>query len=195
MKESSGLFTTGFPAGFARVKSKWQSRFYPAMLFALLVGCEFAYSQSLDEIEKREQAVREVWEKTPLTVRRALFVSEEPQGFGLYMPRSSAQFKAGEQMIVYAEPVGYAWKSLGDGQYEFGVRIDLVVKTVAGETVAEKEEFGDLVLKSRAKNLEFLVRLDVSLDGVPPGNYLLDFRLHDAESDKTGMIELPFSLE
>lgn len=195
MKESSGFFTTGSSAGFARVKSGWQSRLYPAMLFALLVGCEFAYSQSLDEIEKREQAVREAWEKTPLTVRRALFVSEEPQGFGVYTPRSSAQFKAGEQMIVYAEPVGYAWKNLEGGQYEFGVKIDLIVKTAAGKTVAEKENFGNLVLKSRAKNLEFIIRLDVNLSGVPPGDYLLDFPLHDAESDKTGMIELPFSLE
>lgn len=98
-------------------------------------------------------------------------------------------------MIVYAEPVGYAWKSLEGGQYEIGVKIDLIVKTAAGKTIAEKENFGNLVLKSRAKNLEFLIRLDVNLNGVPPGNYLLDFPLHDAESDKTGMIELPFSLE
>ena len=54
-------------------------------------------------------------------------------------------------MIVYAEPVGYAWKSLEGGQCEFGVKIDLTVKTAAGETVAEKENFGTLVLKSRAK--------------------------------------------
>ena len=48
-------------------------------------------------------------------------------------------------MIVCAEPVGYAWKSLEGGQYEFGVKIDLIVKTAAGETVAEKENFGTLV--------------------------------------------------
>jgi len=35
--------------------------------------------KSLDEINKREQAVFEAWEKTPLTTQRALFVTEEPK--------------------------------------------------------------------------------------------------------------------
>ena len=172
-----------------------KSRVCSAILFILTVCGQFAYGQSLDEINKREEAVRQAWVQTPLTVRRALFVTDEPGGFGVYTPRSSSRFKVGEKMIVYAEPVGYLWKSLDDGQYEFGVKVDLIIKTAAGKVLLEKDGFGNLVLKSRAKNTEFLVHLDVNLNGAPTGDYLLGFRLHDAESDKTTTIELPVTLE
>jgi hypothetical protein len=195
MKESSWSPVTGSPAGFARAIFGWQSQFRPAAFVVLMVCCQFAYGQSLDEINKREEAVRQAWVKTPLTVRRALFVSEEPAGFGIYTPRSSARFKAGEQMIVYAEPVGFTWRSVDDSQYEFGVKVDLIIKTAAGKTIGEQENFGNLVLRSRTQNQEFLIHLDVNVSGAPAGDYLLAFRLHDAESDKAATIELPFSLE
>jgi hypothetical protein len=51
------------------------------------------------------------------------------------------------------------------------------------------------LLKSRAKNTEFLIHLDVNLNGAPTGDYVLAFRLHDAESDKVTRIELPVTLE
>jgi hypothetical protein len=102
---------------------------------------------------------------------------------------------AGEQMIVYAEPVGYEWKSVQDDQYEFGVKVDLITKTAAGKIVSEQDNFGNLVLKSRTQNREFLIHLDVNLNGAAAGDCLLGFRLHDANTDKTAMIELPFSLD
>ena len=85
--------------------------------------------KSLDEINKREQAVFEAWEKTPLTTQRALFVTEEPKAFGIYSPRSSSRFKAGEPIIVYAEPIGFGWNSIEDDQFEFGFNVDLAVET------------------------------------------------------------------
>jgi hypothetical protein len=164
--------------------------------FSLMVGCEFAYGQSLDALSKSDQAGRKVWEKTPFAVRNALFITGEPQGFGAYTPRSPGPFKAGEHMIVYAEPVAYGWKSVEDDQYEFGVTADLILKTAAGERIIEKNNFGNIVFKSRAQNREMFVKLNVNLTGVDPGDYLLDIRLHDAEAaEKTGMIELPITLE
>jgi hypothetical protein len=176
-----------------------QSCVRPAILVILTacvqVAYGVAYGQSLDEIAKREEAVRQAWVQTPLAVRRALFVTEEPGGFGIYTPRSSSRFKAGEKMILYAEPVGYLWKSLDDGQYEFGVKVDLIVKTPAGKVLLEKDDFGSLVFKSRVKNTELLIHLDVNLNGAPTGDYVLAYRLHDAESDKVTTIELPVTLE
>jgi hypothetical protein len=52
--------------------------------FALMAGGEIAFGQSLDEIEKRDEAVRQAWEKTPFTMRRALFVTGKPGGFGVH---------------------------------------------------------------------------------------------------------------
>jgi hypothetical protein len=194
MKKSSWLSLTGRHAGFARAIPRVQYRMRAGILAIFIVVCEVAYGQSLDEINKREEAVREAWQKTPLTVRRALFVTEEPSGFGIYTPRPSGPFKSGERMIVYAEPVAFEWKNV-DGQYEFGFKIDLIVKSADGKIIAEQNNFGNLSFKSRAQNRELFIHLDVDLNGAPPGDYLLDFKLHDAETDKTGMVELPFTLQ
>jgi hypothetical protein len=166
----------------------------PAMI-ALVAGCQFAYSQSLDEINKREEAVIEAWEKTPLTVRRALFVTEEPKGFGIYTARASSHFKRGEPIIVYAEPIGFGWKSVEDGQFEFGFNVDLAVKTAAGKTVGGQDNFGKLAMKSRYRNREFMIHLTLNLSDAPTGDYLLDYKLHDLGTDKTTTLELPFTLE
>jgi hypothetical protein len=56
-------------------------------LIALIADCQVGYSQSLDEINQRQQAVVEALQKTPLTIRRALFVTEEPKAYGIYTPQ------------------------------------------------------------------------------------------------------------
>ena len=45
------------------------------LAFALLLSIHAAKSQSLEEVERRQAAVIEAWEKTPLTVRQAALVS------------------------------------------------------------------------------------------------------------------------
>jgi hypothetical protein len=170
--------------------------FFAGWAVALTVSCEFASGQTLSEINKRNEAVLEAWKETPFLVRNACFVAEAPECFGVYTPRSPAPFKSGESMIVYAEPVAYGWKSVESDQYEFGFTIDLIVKTAAGKKILEKDTFGNMMFKSRAQNRELFLKLTVDLSGADPGDYLLDFRVHDAEAEnKTAMIELPITLE
>ena len=165
-------------------------------VFTLMLGCQFACGQSFDEIDKRDAAVREAWEKTPFSLRNAFLVTEAPQAFGAYSPRPPAPFKAGQQMIVYAEPVGYVWKSINGGQYQFGFTVDLIVKTAAGKTILEKDNFGKMMFESRVQNRELFLKLTVDLTGADPGDYLLDFRVHDAEGEnKIATIELPITME
>jgi hypothetical protein len=169
---------------------------FAAGYFPLIVGCQFASGQSLDAIDKCDEAVREAWAKTPFVLRNALFVTGSPEAFGSYTPRSPAPFKSGEQMIVYVEPVAFEWKSLEDGQCEFGFTVDLLVKTAAGQTILEKNKFGTMMFKSRAQNREVFLKLTVNLTGATPGDYLLDFRVHDAEAaDAVATFELPITLE
>ncbi len=188
------LLTRRVLAGLATAKLKLEP-FPCSAMISLIAGCQFAYSQSLDEINKREEAVVEAWEKTPLTVRRAIFVTEEPKSFGFYTPRSSSQFKSGEPIIVYAEPVGFGWKTVEDDQFEFGFNVDLIVKTAAGKVMVEQDSFGKMALKSRHRNREFMIHLTLHLTDAPPGDYLLDYRLHDLGTEKTTTLELPFTIE
>jgi hypothetical protein len=163
--------------------------------FVLMVGSDLANGQSLDEVNKRDEAVRVAWEKTPFAIRQALFVTGKPGGFGMYTPRPDTPFKAGEQLVVYAEPVAFGWKGVEDDQYEFGFTVDFVLKTTDGKIIGGQDKFANLIFKSRVQNREIFLKLDLDLTGATPGDYLLDFRIHDAEANKTAMIELPFTQE
>jgi hypothetical protein len=50
-----------------------------------------------------------------------------------------------------------------------------------------------MALKSRHRNREFMIHLTLHLSDASPGDYLLDYRLHDPE--KTTTLELPFTIE
>jgi hypothetical protein len=64
--------------------------------------------------EALDEAVTLLWNKSPLSFRKFLWVDHDPRGFGAYVPRPSNVYKAGDKMIAYAEPVGYDWKSFGE---------------------------------------------------------------------------------
>jgi hypothetical protein len=103
--------------------------------FVLMAG-NLAKGQSLGEIDKRDEAVQVAWEKTPFAIRQALFVTGKPGGFGMYTPRPDTPFKAGEQLVVYAEPVAFGWKGVEDDQYEFGFTVDLSLRPRTGRSLA-----------------------------------------------------------
>jgi hypothetical protein len=113
----------------------------------------------------------------------------------MYTPRPDTPFKAGEQLVVYAEPVAFGWKGVEDDQYEFGFTVDFVLKTADGKIIGGQDKFANLIFKSRVQNREIFLKLDLDLTGATPGDYILDFRVHDAEANKTATIELPFTQE
>ncbi len=164
------------------------------LLFAVLLGLSAARAQSLEEIDRRQAALIEAWEKTPLTIRRALFINGEPRGFGLYQERESKTFKPGEKVVVYAEPVGFGWKDAGRGMFELGFVVDFHIKSRVGEVVAEKENFMRIATESHIRNLEFMVVLTLNLTSAPPGDYVVEYKLHDIASDKTASFNMPFKI-
>lgn len=161
-----------------------------AMLLAVATQ---AGAQSIEAIEKAEEAVIAVWNATPLAYRRALFV-DNAQGFGVYQARANAIFKSGEPLIVYAEPVGYAWKDNSDGTYSFGFNVDLLLKSSKGEIVGGQENFQTLELTSRSRNREFMLTLTLNIDGAPAGDYVVEYRTRDIHSAKSAVISLPFTV-
>jgi hypothetical protein len=148
---------------------------------------------TLKDIDALRKAVTDAWEKMPLTQRRALFVTEKADIYGHYAARSSSEFKASEKLVTYVEPAGYVWKANGDA-YDFGVTVDFVVKSPDGKILAGQEGFGKFALTSSQKLQEFMLNLTLSVDDAPPGQYILQYRLHDLYSDKTSTFELPFSI-
>jgi hypothetical protein len=166
----------------------------PLLLLAIFCLAAPANAQTLQEIDKRDAAVIEAWNATPLSIRKAVFVSQHPNGYGEYAERPNNAFKQGEKLVAYAEPVGYGWKDAGDGKYQFGFTVDFVIKSPDGKVLGGQENFADLTQTSYARNREFMVILNLSLSDAPPGDYVVEYKLHDIASNKTATFSLPFKI-
>lgn len=162
--------------------------------FAMMAVAAPAAGQSLADVEKAEAAVFEAWNAMPIDFRVALFVEEAPQGFGLYNPRAEALFKAGEPIIVYAEPVGYGWTDNGDGTWGFGFTVDLAIKNKEGGILASQENYQRAEFVSRSRNRELMLTFTLTLDGAPAGDYIVEYLIHDITGDKQATISLPFTI-
>jgi hypothetical protein len=164
------------------------------LLATLLLAPAAASAQSLEEVERREQAVLEAWTQSPLVFRKALFVTGEPGGFGMYEARADAVFSTSETLKVYAEPVGYGWRASSGGLFEISIGADLLLRTPGGEIIGSQEKFMHASLKSHTRNREFFLKIDVHVSGIPAGDYLLGVAVHDEASGKSGSFELPFRI-
>ena len=164
------------------------------LLFVAALYGGAAQAQSVEEIAKREAAVIEAWNATPLTVRRAIFVEAHPDVYGDYAERANNVFKKGDKLITYAEPVGYGWKDIGGGFYQFGFKVDFLVKTPDGKVIGGQEDFANLVMKSRAHLTDFMVVLNLNLGNTGPGDYVVEYKLRDVASSKSYTISQPFKI-
>jgi hypothetical protein len=144
----------------------------------------------LEAIDALSQAATSLWDKSPLSFRKILWVAEPPSGFGVYNPRETNVYKAGDNMIAYAEPVGYGWKKAGD-IWQTDLAADVTIKTKDGKHIYSKKDFSKLGVSSRARNREFMTRFTFTLDGMSAGEYMVDVTLRDLVSGKNGMFSLP----
>ena len=151
-------------------------------------------AQTLAEVEARQQAVVEAWEKTPLTQRRSVFVTVKPEVYGAYDERTSNVFKAGEPIITYVEPVGYTWKPVGNGEFQFGVVTDFVIRSRNGKVLGGQEKFLTFSQRSRYKVQELMLNITLTLSDAFPGDYVVAYTIHDLNSDKSSTFEQPFTI-
>jgi len=140
-----------------------------------------------------DEAMAVLWDRAPLVMRRALWVNEEPKGFGAYAPRDNNVFAVGAAMIAYAEPIGFAWRKSGD-LWRTDLAMDMVLRAKDGSELARKNDFQQLKVASRVRNREFMTHFTYTFTGLPPGEYLVETTLRDKASGKSGTFALPFVL-
>jgi hypothetical protein len=154
-----------------------------------------AFAQTIQDIDTRQQAVADAWEKTPLSVRRVLFVTEKAPIFGAYTERQTNKFKAGEPILTYMEPVGYTWKPTADNALQFGVIVDFLVKTSSGQVLAGKDAMLNYKVVSRSRLQEFMVNTSININGIKPGDYILTFTIHDVnDPSRTTHVDQHFTI-
>jgi hypothetical protein len=132
----------------------------------------------------------QVWEASPaLGIRQAVLVTEAAAGVGVYNPRPTNTFKAGEPILIYAEPTGYGYGTPAEGLYAMGFGVDLKVVSETGEILGEIPDLTQVELNSRNQNREFQANITYTLTGIAPGRYVLQTTLKDKYSAKTGTFE------
>jgi hypothetical protein len=146
------------------------------------------YTEALAALDERAAAL---WDKAPLTMRRALWVAAPPTGIGNYDPRENNVFASGVKMIIYAEPVGFGWRKNGDF-WQTDVAIDVVIKGKDGTVLQRAPDFTNMRVSSRMKNREMMAQLTYSFTDIPAGEYIVESIMRDKVSGKTGTFSLPF---
>lgn len=141
-----------------------------------------------------DEASALLWERAPLTFRKALWVVSKPQGFGVYSVREDNVFAQAAPMIAYAEPVGFGWRRDGE-LWRTDLAVDIVVKDPSGKEIGRQDNFGRLQIVSRVRNREFMSDFTYTLRGLPAGKYQLETRMRDQVSNKTGSFTLPFTVK
>jgi hypothetical protein len=185
-----------------------------ALALALCAGTGFgqsAYAQDLTDLAKQaageakdgknreaydtiRKATLKVWQDGPLLFRKAIFVSKEPAGFGIYDPRPDNKFAPGEKLVIYVEPVGFTWKEQ-DGLKRAQLVADLVLKDGEGTVVGQQEGFGTFTFDSREENMEVMTALTIDFTEAPAGKYVAELKFNDKLGDKSATFDLPFEIE
>ena len=130
----------------------------------------------------------------PVTIGKAVFVAAPPEGYGMYTARPNADFKAGDALISYVEPVGLTWRAGDGGVLESHFTVDLELLDTKGAKLAEQKAFGSFDFKGSVRNQEVFAKLTLNLSGPPAGDYVLRYRFRDTASGAVAISEQPFKI-
>jgi hypothetical protein len=129
----------------------------------------------------------------PLTIRRATFVAEEPQGYGVFNPRDSTSFEIGQPLLVYAELAGQGWRRSGD-IFRTDLVLDFELRRADGQSLVAQQAFNTIATASRRRNREFFLYVTYSFSGLEPGDYVVRTTVRDRAGNKQTAFDLTFAV-
>jgi hypothetical protein len=148
--------------------------------------------EALSKLDRLNEEIAKVWASSPLAFRDVTIVTGA-EGFGDYKPRDGNRFKAGETLMVYVEPVGFAYAP-ENGRYSFALSADLSIESNVGHIIAEGTDLFLIDDSSRVQIREFYMVLSVKVPEVKAGGYKAVYQVKDMNSGKTGSFSVPFSI-
>lgn len=135
-------------------------------------------------------ALAEVWSLKPMGIKGASLVAQKAGAYGQYQPRPNNVYQKGEPILIYVEPAGYRFKKQGE-MYTFGFSADFAVLSEDGKVLGGQKNFNRWQFSSREPLFEVYVNLTYNLTGAPPGTYLMQTTLHDANGGGDVSFKLP----
>jgi hypothetical protein len=148
--------------------------------------------EALEKLDQLNDEVAKVWANSPLAFRGVTIV-KGAEGFGDFRPRDGNEFKAGETLMVYVEPVGFAYAQ-ENGRYSFALSADLSIESDAGHIIAEGADLFLIDDSSRVQVREFYMVLSVKVPEIKAGGYKAVYQVKDMNSGKTGSFSVPFTI-
>ncbi|MEP3280616.1 MAG: hypothetical protein ABJN26_10855 [Stappiaceae bacterium] len=170
---------------------------FAIMLSSLVISSAYGATTAPDAqspLEQAQRAYADAWRAAPLSVSTATFATEPAAGYGQYTPRNSSVFALNEPLVVYLEPTGFGYGLDGD-EYQIALDASMELHTLDGKVLTSTASPQRVGLKSRDKNREFKASLVYRFNGLATGDYLLRIILKDINSEKTAIVDLPFSIE
>lgn len=148
------------------------------------------FLQALDALQAAQDAI---WQASPLLLRKYFFVAAKPGSFGVYDLRENSVFHKNEQLLIYAEPIGFGYGRDGE-MYTIDIAMDFDVRSKDGTLIARQMDFGSLQFRSNVQNREFFANITYNFSGLKPGDYEVITTLRDKPSGKTAEFTLPFTM-
>lgn len=139
-----------------------------------------------------DKATEAFWAALPLQLRVIAF-ADSVAGYGNYVARPDTQFRKGDTVRIYFEPVGYGFAPDGGG-VRAAISIDVEIRTPGGLILGSADDFARLEWKARTPMHEVHATVATPLPDLKPGEYLLLLTLRDQGSDKSEEVTLPFTV-
>lgn len=133
----------------------------------------------LEALSEADAATSYIWEQMPFNLNKALLVSVPCKIYGAFEPRGSNILRDNDPLLVYLEPIGFKYREVEDGLYEFGVAVDVLVLDEEGKIVLLKDAFRTETVRSRYRVREFFLNLNLPLFGLMPGRYHIALKVRD----------------
>lgn len=115
-----------------------------------------------------------------------LFVTSEPNGYGIYEDKNSSSFATGEPIILYIEPVGFEYRNLTDESGNLLHYIDSAAGFLTssnGTILGSQEDVPIENIVSHNQNKEVFTPFTVSQSVTfPVGDYVIIYEITDKNS-------------
>ena len=133
-----------------------------------------------------------ICQASPLAFRKVVVV-DSSGGYGVYTEKADKTFKPDEKMKVYVEPVCFGHGGSGVAT-TIGFNADLAIENTTGQVLGEAKNVFSVSTPSTPEKREFSMTLSFGVPFLRPGDYKAVFTVHDQNSDKSGMFEVPFAI-
>jgi hypothetical protein len=136
-----------------------------------------------------------IWNLSPLGVRNAAFVTEEPLEYGVYKPKEGETFSPGELIILYCEPFGYTQRRNQDGTYSFSYTWSFKIFDSQGNLLGGQDNLGPFLFEGyRSFKTENMMSATIK-SNIPPGSYVLQITITDDLNPSHSVdIQKPFNI-